>query len=240
MKIPSEPNETERTGFVHAALQEAARYEAETVAPNDLVADALARSARSGRRYGQTRLIPGLVASTCGVVLLAGAILWPRTPHGLPGEDPAPKALATLSPDKKVALPDLSAPTRFDSVQSALSPIDLGLFAIPAAQPRPRHRIVRHKTHLRRRTPLAPIPPAPIRTAGATGMWRTETVHCEVITRTITPVWVAQADPSTATIVLTPALFQLALQPDDLANPNASPVAATLIPVSFEQENTQP
>lgn len=240
MKIPSEPNETEHTGFVRAALHEAARYESETAAPNDLVAGALARHARSGRRCGQTRLVPGLAASALGVAFLVSVLLCPRTHQGRLGEDPAPGPLTAKTPGKKVVLPDLSASARLDMVRSRFPPIDWIRFTVDAGQPRHRHRIARHKPHLRPRTPLAPIPPSPVRTAAVTSMWSTETVHREIITRTITPVWVAYSDPSTATIVLTPALFQLALQPDDIADATASQVAATLIPVRFEQENTQP
>ena len=240
MKIPSEPNETEQTGFVRAALHEAARYEPDTVAPNDLVTGALARHAGSGRRCGQTRLVPGLAALALGMAFLANVLLWPRTPQGRSGGDPGPVSSTAPIPGKKVAVPEMSASARLDIVQTILPPIDLSLFAVPAGPLRHRHRLARHNTHLRPHTYTAPIQPSPVGMAAANSMWSTETVHREVITRTITPVWVAHTNPDTATIVLTPALFQLALQPDDIADTTASPVAATLIPVRFEQENNQP
>ena len=58
--------------------------------------------------------------------------------------------------------------------------------------------------------------------------------------QTLTPVWVAHTDPETAIVTMTPALFQLALQPADDADPTAAQIGATLIPVRFEQEVTQP
>ena len=80
----------------------------------------------------------------------------------------------------------------------------------------------------------------PKQTAGVVSVWKTETVRCEVITQTVTPVWVAQADPSTFTVVLAPAFLQISLQPDNTSDSTEAHVSAALIPVRFEQENPQP
>ena len=80
----------------------------------------------------------------------------------------------------------------------------------------------------------------PKQTAGVVSVWKTETVRCEVITQTVTPVWVAQADPSTFTVVLAPAFLQISLQQDNTPDSTEAHVSAALIPVRLEQENPQP
>ncbi len=249
MKFPSEPNETERTGLVRAALQEAARYETETVAPVNLVTNALARHNRSGRGCDQRRPTPVLVAATCGLFLLGGA-LWLRMPHRLSlGEAVPNSAMAFLSRQKSV-LPDSLALPRIDLSPAFLAQIDLARLTASTERFRERSRNTHHSERHRRSGFLAQSPSgsnssAPRSLSGhkspAHCVWTTETVHSEIITQALTPVWVAQTDPVTATIVLTPALFQLALQSDDdAADSTTALVAATLIPIRFEQEKEQP
>jgi hypothetical protein len=240
MKFPSEPNETQRTGFVRAVLQEAARYETETGAPNDLVTGALARHNRSGKRCQERRTVPVLVAATCGLALLAGAGLWLRTSHRAFDGHPAPDADTVFQSEQKRAVAERSALPRIDIASVLLEPIDMARSLVFSGGLRPLHRAARHYLRHRQLLLAAHIHPPSTPTNPSPSVWTTETVHCEVITQTVTPVWVAQADPETATIVLTPALFQVALEPDDASDPTETQVSAALIPVRFEQENTQP
>lgn len=236
MRFPSDPPETERNAFVRSALQEAARYEAETPAPEHLAVRALARHERAGRPCGQTRLVPRLAASAAVLLLLtSAAIRMQQTSQSALNEPRDSGQTYGKREVQQAMLPDLdlSAVTL-----PAITPDRLATFAGTAGG---RHRFSRHAKLPRRRHSYAPAPP-PERSelASANSMWKTETVQCQVITQAVTPVWVAQADPETATITVTPALFQIALQPADDADSNASPVAATLIPVRLEQENSQP
>ena len=213
MNFPSEPNETERTDFVHAALHEAARYEAETEAPNDLVSAALARHHRSGRACGQRRPVPVLVAASFGVVLLAGAGMWLHMPHRLSQERPKTGPPLAFQPEPKAVLPDTAMRPRIGIVPALLPPMETAKWFGSAGSSQPRHRIARHHVHRRKRLLVADNHTLTTETNAVHSVWTTETVHCEIVTQTLTPVWIAHADPETATIVLTPALFQLALQP---------------------------
>lgn len=245
MKITSEPNSVNKSGFVQAALYEAARYESETVVPDDLVTGALARHERSSRRCGRSRLVPVLITSACGLVLVLGAALWLRMPSRLPDDNFLSGRVTAMRSANKAPLPDLSALPTLDLIRSILPPISAetfaGMFKGPIAQLRSRHWIVRHTTHRQKRFHLvhnASAPPTKVNCSP--GIWTTETVHREVITETLTPVWVAQPDPTNAAIVLTPALFAVSLQPDSGSDPTQAEVSATLIPVRYEQENIQP
>ena len=252
MKIPSESNETGRTGPLYVALHEAARYEAETGAPADLVVEAMARYRRSGSRCSQMRLLrPGLVASACGLVLLLGVTLWSRIPPRLAANfaDSGPKAVRPAA--IKSDVPDLSRLPLLAIARSLLPSIDAAMCEaspeLPCRQHPLVHRAMRtHPRFLQAQNRLYPYArqaqnrPCPAQTQPTAGLWTKEIVQREVITQTVTSVWVAQSDSATASIILTPALFQLALQPEDGSDATDAPVAATLIPVSLEQENNQP
>jgi hypothetical protein len=240
MKIPSEPNETQRTGFVRAVLQEAARYETETGVPDDLVTGALERHNRSGKRCQERRPVPILVAATCGLALLAGAGLWLRTSHRASVGWPAPDTDTAFQSEQKTAVVEGSALPPIDIASVFLAPLDMARSLVFSGGLRPLHRAARHYLHHRQRLLAARSHPLSTPTNPSHSVWTTETVHREVITQTVTPVWVAQADPETSTIVLTPALFQVALESDDASDPTETQVSAALIPVRFEQENTQP
>ncbi len=237
MKIPSEPKAPNSTGFVEAALQEAARYESDTVAPDSLVVGALARQGLSCRR---SLLLPRLVASACGLALLLGVSLWLRSPHRPLKTGVAPDPITAVHPSNKPLLPDTSAPRPRDMVRAILPPAGSGLVKVPILPWRHRRHVARHYPQHPHRRLLARNNPLPTTTRRSNGIWKTETVHCEVITQTATPVWIAQRDPETAAILLAPALFQLTLQPDDASNPAEAHIAATLIPVRFEQEDIRP
>jgi hypothetical protein len=237
MKIPSEPKAPNSTGFVEAALQEAARYESDTVAPDSLVIGALARH---GLACSRSLLLPRLVASACGLALLLGVTLWLRAPHRPLKTGVAPDPITAFHPSNKPLLPDTSAPRPRELVRATLSPAVSGLYKVPILHWRHRRHVARHYTQHPHRRLLARNNPLPTPMRRSNGMWKTETVRCEVITQTATPVWIAQRDPETAAILLAPALFQLTLQPDDVSNPTEAHIAAALIPVRFEQENTRP
>jgi len=240
MRFPSEPNETGRTEVVHTALHEAARYESETTAPEDLVARALARHGRSGSRCGRSRLAPALFASACGLVLLTGIgfrLHGSHRPFGI-GNLPESTATVRTKPDAVTSVSTAGVPS--DPGSALLPPIETAKFLVSNGRFLPRYRRERHGRRPRLHSSLAQnsaLPPRPNRTAG---VWTTETVEREVVMQTLTPVWVAHADSETATITVTPALFQLAIQPDDDADPTASQIGAALIPVRLEQEKTQP
>ena len=240
MNFPSEPNETERTDFVHAVLHEAARYEAETQAPNDLVTAALARHNRSGRGCRQRRPVPVLVAATCGLVLPAVVGLWLRLPHRLAGERQQNGPTTALQSKQKPVLRNTPALPPIDIAPALLPPIDPIRWLVSTGATRHRHRIARHKVYRRHPLLVTDNRPLTTETNAVHSVWTTETVHCEVVTRTLTPVWIAHADPDTATVVLTPALFQLALQPDNPDDPTETQVSASLIPIRFEQEKDRP
>ena len=240
MRFLSKPNETGRTDMVQTALHEAARYEAETAAPEDLVVRALARHGRSGNRCDVSRLAPALLASACGMVILIGCGFWLHrsqplvTGHSLPG-----RTTAVRTKPNTVAPVSIEA-TYVDIGPALLPPIGTAEFLISAGPLRHRHRRT-HQVSLPHPHPSlvqnSPLPPTTNRSAS---VWTTETVEREVVTQTLTPVWVAHTDPETATITMTPALFQLALQPNDDADPAAAEVRAALILVQFEQEKTHP
>ncbi|MCW3097812.1 MAG: hypothetical protein JWL77_3430 [Chthonomonadaceae bacterium] len=240
MKFPSEPNEMQRIGFVSAVLQEAARYETETGPPDDLITEAMARHNRSGKRCQERRPVPVLVAATCGLALLAGAGLWLRTSHRASAGHPAPDADTAFRSEQKTVVAEGSTLPHLDLASILLAPVDSARSLTSLGGLQPLRRAARHYLHDRQRMPAARSHPLSTPTNPSHSVWTTETVHREVITQTVTPVWVARADPETSTIVLTPALFQVALEPDDASDPTETQVSATLIPVRFEQENTQP
>ena len=240
MKFPSKPNETERTVCVHAALQEAARYESETAAPASLIAEALARHERSGRNCGRRQPLPLFVASACGLVLLAGIGLWLHMPHRHSKDLPVTGSAAAIPPKPKAGLPYSPALPRLDTAPVLLPPIDMAGWLVSAGHIRHKHWVAHHELRRPLRLSQAQNKPLPARPNCAASVWTTETVHYEVITQTLTPVWVAQVDPAAAAVVLTPALFQLALQPDDASDSAEAQVSAALIPVRFEQENPKP
>jgi len=237
MRFPSEPNETGRTEVVHTALHEAARYESETTAPEDLVARALARHGRSGSRCGRSRLAPALFASACGLVLLIGIGLRLHGTHPQSGSRHLPGSASDvrLRPDEVASTRD----TPIDVGPALLPSIDMTKFLVSAGALRHRHGGARQRFLRHRHPSLAQNSALRASANRSVGVWTTETVEREVVMQTLTPVWVAHADPETATITVTPALFQLALQPDD-ADPTASQIGAAIIPVRFEQEKTQP
>jgi hypothetical protein len=224
---------------MHAVLQEAARYEPETSVPGDLVRAALAQHDRFGRRCDERRPVPLLVAGACGLALLVSGGLWLRLPrHRFAGFPTSAPVTAFLSGQKVAASPSFPLPG-IDFTPALLPPIDMTNF-LPARPLAPPARIARHFRRHGQRIAASQIHPAPSKTLPTHSVWTTETVHTELVTQTVTPVWVAQADPETSTVILTPALFQLALQPDNPSDPTETEVSAALIPVRFAQENPQP
>lgn len=238
MRFPSEPNETGRTDAVHSALHEAARYESETVAPEDLVARALARHGRVGSRCGQPRLAPALLASACGLALLIGVGFWLHGAHLQFGRQSLPGPTAAVRPKPDTLATVLTAGAPIDIEPALLPPINTAKFLVSAGPFRHRHWRPRQGFLRHPHPSLAQNSALPTPSNRSAGVWTTETVEREVVMQTLTPVWVAHADPETATITLTPALFQLALQPNDDADPAAAEVRAALILVQFEQEKT--
>ncbi|MCW3055073.1 MAG: hypothetical protein JWN14_4243 [Chthonomonadales bacterium] len=240
MRFPSEPNETGRTEVVQTALHEAARYESDTAAPKDLVARALARHGRSGSRCGRSRPAPALLASACGLILLMGIGFWLHGTHFQSESPHLPGSASAVRTKLDSVAPVSMAGVSIDLGPALLPPIETAKFLVSNGRSLHRVRGVRHGRRPRLHSSLAQNSALPLPPNRSAGVWTTETVEREVVMQTLTPVWVAHADPETATITVTPALFQLALQPDDDADPTATQIGATLIPVRFEQENTHP
>jgi hypothetical protein len=243
MKFPSDSNETHRTDVVRAALCEAARYEPEAPTPDDLVVRALARQERSGGRCGRSRLVPALAFSACGLVLLAGLALRSRKPHqpvtaesaeAYAADTGKKRLVAQATPYRHTATVQNPVAWEQDVVRSLLPPLNVERFVLPAGHASARHRVAHHRMCQPQRRLWAGNTRAAPRIHHTNSLWTTEIVQRVVVTETVTPIWIAKTDPVTATVVVTPALFQLSLQPDDAADTGTSQVAATIIPVSFE------
>lgn len=236
MRLPSDSDPTRRTEFVRAALREAAQYEAESAPPENLVSAALTRHERAGRDCGRIRIMPARVALACGLVLTTAIVVRLSLPQDSASTGRKTAAKAEVSVPAKNGLQVAVKTDRIDPAFFVLSSLDLSRRALSSGSAVGRRRLAmsRARRHYTARPPYRATHPA-----SAASVWRTETVQCEVVTQTVTPVWIAQPDPETATVVLTPALLQMVVQPDASEN-DVPPVQTALIPVRLEQENNQP